>query len=465
MLVRRRGVGRRREGDVTVIEDGGPDRAPDPVVPEPGAHHPAETSDTVAPPGTTVRLEVVDSLGEYLRTVGRRLRGGESGMLPVFAALVLIVIVFQVETTKYLSGGDIVDILALASVYVMFGASETFALVLSEIDLSIAAVAFVGAMVMTELLAYPNNWPWWAAVVVGAGVCTLIGILQGTLITRVRIPSFVVTLAGFLGWHGFLIFITDIDRSAVGGVLSVPSSNVIWAIVNEQMSPTASWILLAVAVTLFGAYVWVRDARRRSGGLSAPPPSITLLVIVAVAAAGVVLVWICNFNRGTAFVVHEGLPYFVPVVAAVLVGLTVLFGRTRFGRYMYAIGANPEAARRAGINVALIRTAAFGMCGLTAFFAGVLYTSLQGSISITATVGTWTLLGVAAAVIGGTSLFGGRGKPVYSVLGGVTVAALFFGLDLLGVSADGTYMAIGVMLVAAAAVDAIVRRRRATSAV
>jgi D-xylose transport system permease protein len=425
-----------------------------------------EPGNGVLPPSDVTHAAVAGgALGDYVRTLGTRLMTGESGMLPVIVALVLIAIVFQVENSKYLSAGNIVNIFAYSSIYIMFGIAETFSLLLSEIDLSIAAVGFVGAMIMTELMTYPNNWPWWVAVVVALGACALIGAIQGAIITRLRIPSFVVTLAGYLGWFGFLIFITNLDRAAVGGVLSIPSSNPIWGLVNKQMNPAAGWIVLAAAVAAFGVYAWARDARRRFQKLSAPPRSITALEIAGVAAGGALVVWICNLNRGTAFAVQRGVPYFVPVVVVIVAAWTILAGRTRFGRYVYAIGANPEAARRAGINVSRIRTAAFMMGSLTACFAGILFASRQYSMSITVTAGSFTLLGVAAAVIGGTSLFGGRGKPAYAVPGGLTVAALYFGLYLLGVSADGTYMAIAVMLVAAAAVDTLVRRQGSKSAV
>lgn len=451
---------------MTAPESGGPETTGR-VALEPPAHEPPShdaASRELGPLIVTATPELVGSLREYLGALGRRLKNGESGMMPIVAALVLIAIVFQVLTTKYLSAGNIVNILAYASIYVMFGMGETFALLLSEIDLSTASVGFVGAMTMTELMTYPNNWPWWAAVIVAIAASAVIGAIQGTIITRLRIPSFVVTLAGDLGWYGFLIFITDVDKSAVGGVLEIPQSNPIWGLVSKEMSPAAGWSVLAASVAVFGLYMWARDARRRAQKLSAPPRSITALIIAAFAASGVVLVWVCNLDRGAVIPV-EGVPYFVPAVAVVVVAWTILCGRTRFGRYIYAIGANPEAARRAGINVARIRTAAFMMCSITACLAGILYASREGSMSITVTIGSFTLLGVAAAVIGGTSLFGGRGKPSYAVLGGLTVAALYFGLYLLGVSADGTDMAIAVLLVAAASVDTVVRRRRSTSAV
>ncbi len=405
-------------------------------------------------------LAAPSSLGEYLRDAGQRIKSGQSGMLPVILGLILIVVIFQVATSKYLTAGDIVNILAYSAIFVTFGLAETFALVLSEIDLSISYVGFVGAMIMAELVNTPFSWPWWAAIIVSLLACAVIGLVQGILITKVRIPSFVVTLAGLLGWEGFLIFITSSDSHAVGGVLSISSSKVIWGIVNNQMSVTAGWIVLAIIVVAFGAYVWFRDARQRSSGLNAPPPSITAVTILGVAVLGALLVWVSSFNRGTSFAVLRGVPYFVPVLIALIVLLTVLFQRTRFGRYLYAIGGNPEAARRAGINVNTIRIAAFVLCSFTAGIAGVIYASREGSMGIDVTGGTFTLLGVAAAVIGGTSLFGGRGKPVYAVIGGVIVAAIYYGLDLLGVSAAGEWMAIAVVLVAAATVDTLARRRR-----
>jgi D-xylose transport system permease protein len=448
---------------LTIVKGKGPEEPTGVATPD-GQKDDGQRQEAIAPVGLPVPAEVVGSLREYLGTVGRRIRNGESGMLPIIVALVVIVVVFQVETSKYLEAGDIVNLLALASIYIMFGMAETFALLLSEIDLSISYVGFTGAMIMAELITYPNNWPWYAGVIVGLGVCALIGGVLGTIITRLRIPSFVVTLAAYLGFEGFLIFITDIDKSAVGGVVSIPSTNVVWGIVSKQMSPTVGWIVLAVGVVVFAAYMWGRDARRRSAKLSAPPRSITALTIAGVAAIGIILVWICNINRGSALVVERGVPYFVPVVVVILIAWTLLLGRTRFGRYVYAIGANPEAARRAGIKVARIRTAAFIMCSLTAGMAGILYASRQGSMTISVTGGQFLLLGIAAAVIGGTSLFGGRGKMSYAVLGGLVVTAIYWGLYLLGVNADGTYMAIAVVLVAAATIDTLVRRRRATGA-
>jgi D-xylose transport system permease protein len=200
--------------------------------------------------------------------------------------------------------------------------------------------------------------------------------------------------------------------------------------------------------------------RRRSGGLTAPPLGITLMRVGVVAAGGIGLVLLCNANRGS-LVVLRGVPWVVPIIAVVLVAWSFLLGRTRTGRYIYAIGASPEAALRAGINVVWIRTLAFTMVGLTAGMAGIIYASRLGSISIDIDGGTLVLNAVAAAVIGGASLFGGRGKMVHALLGGLVIAAIANGLDLLNVTAAGQDMATAGVLIAAVAVDRLARRRAA----
>jgi D-xylose transport system permease protein len=209
----------------------------------------------------------------------------------------------------------------------------------------------------------------------------------------------------------------------------------------------------------FGAATARRDARRRASGLVAPPASLTALKIGVTAAAGIALVLVCNTDRG-ALVPIRGVPWVVFIVLAVLAAWSLLLGRTRFGRYVYAIGGNPEAARRAGINLARIRTACFALAGLTAGIAGIIYASRLRSVSTSLDGGTLVLYSVASAVIGGTSLFGGRGKPLHAVLGGVVIAAIYNGMGLLGMSAAAQYMVTALVLLAAVTVDAVARRGR-----
>jgi D-xylose transport system permease protein len=405
---------------------------------------------------------LADSLGEFVAAWWRRIRAGESGALPILAGLVVIIVIFQIQQPKFLSAGNIVNLLVQAAFFILLGLAEIYALLLSEIDLSVGFVGAVGAAIVAALISPPYNWPWWAGVIVGMGASAAIGALQGTLITRLHLPSFVVTLAGLLGWAGVLIFIFDSDKGAVGGVISISSNKVIYNLVNGNMSPLTSWILLVVLVGLFAFFSILRTVRRRSQGLAAPPLSITILTIILAAAAGVALVIVCNINRGV-LVPLRGVPWVVPFVLAVVAAASLLLSRTRTGRYIYAIGGSPEAARRAGINVTRIRTIAFTLAGFTAGLAGLVYMSRLGSISVGYDGGTYVLYAVAAAVIGGASLFGGRGKAVHALLGGIVIAAVYNGLALLGISTAGTEIATALVLLAAVSVDSLVRRRSASS--
>ena len=238
-------------------------------------------------------------------------------------------------------------------------------------------------------------------------------------------------------------------------------NNVLSDIEGGSLSPLASWIGMAVAVGLAGALFVVRDSRRRASGLAAPPASVTWLKVALMAIAGVVVVLIGNTNRGVAIAVR-GVPWVVLVVLVVLVAWSFLLGRTRFGRYIYAIGGNAEAARRAGINLNRIRVTAFVLAGVTAGIMGIVYASFLGSISTNVQGGQNVLYAVAAAVIGGVSLFGGRGKMLGAVLGGVIVAVIYNGLQLLGLGAASQNIWTAAVLLAAVTIDTVARHSRPT---
>jgi D-xylose transport system permease protein len=423
--------------------------------------------DETAAPETEAELTaaapevLADSLGDYLRAQWRRIKSGESGALPVIAGLIVIIIFFQIERSKFGSALNLVNLFQQSSIYILLGAAEIFALVLSEIDLSVGFVLGVGGFAIAELAGSPVNFPWWLAIIGGVGVTALIGYIQGNLITRLHVPSFVVTLAGLLFFEGVVIELANIDKSAVGGVMSLSSSSVIFKLVNDNISVAASWIILVVVIAIYAAVSIRRAAHRRAQGLSAPPLSITLLQIGAAAIGGIALVYVCSINRGL-LIPLKGVPYVIPFVGLVLLVYSIFLGRSRLGRYMYAIGGNPEAARRAGINVPRVRRIAFVLSAMTAGIAGLVYVSFLGSISTGVDGGTYTLYGVAAAVIGGASLFGGRGKPLHALLGGLVIGVVYNGLALMGISAAGQFMATAVVLLVAAAIDALVRRRGAT---
>jgi D-xylose transport system permease protein len=403
---------------------------------------------------TTAPPEVVaDTLGGYLRAWLVRIKAGESGVLPVVGGLILISALFQSLNRHFLAAGNLVNLLVQGSVYMLLAMGEVYALLLGEIDLSIGFVSGIGGIVTAELVKQQSGWPWWAAILAGLLACAAIGALHGTIITRVGLPSFVVTLAGLLGWQGVMLLILG-----KGGSLPI-NDKVVNDIASGNLTSAAGWVLMLVLVAIFGLRTWWRDGRRRASGLVAPPASVSVLKVAGALVAGVVVVAICNTNRGT-LVPIRGVPWVVLLVLAVLAAWTALLGRTKFGRYIYAIGGNAEAARRAGVNLSLVRTAAFTLASFTAGIGGIVYASRLRSVSTALDGGTLVLYAVAAAVIGGTSLFGGRGKALHAVLGGLVIAAIDNGMGLQGFSAASKYVVTALVLLAAVTIDALARRGR-----
>ena len=396
---------------------------------------------------------VAGSVPEYLRASLSRIRAGQVGILPVVGGLLLVSVIFQSLNSQFLTAGNLVNLLVQAAVFSVLAMGEIYALLLGEIDLSIGFVAALGGVVLAELLKPSGlDWPWWAAILVALLVCAAIGVLQGSIITRLGLPSFVVTLAGLLFWEGLTLKILG-----SGGSVLI-SDSIVNDIASGNLSPIAGWVVMLVIVGLFGVLTWRRDARRRAAGLVAPPPGLTALKIGGGLVGGVVIVLICNTDRGRILPI-QGVPWVVVLVFGILAAWTFVLGRTRFGRYVYAIGGNAEAARRAGVNLRMIRTVAFTLCSFTAGMAGVIYASRLRSIS-TAFDQTLVLYAVAAAVIGGTSLFGGRGKALHGVLGGVVIAAIANGMGLLGLSPASQYMVTALVLLIAVTIDALTRRGR-----
>jgi D-xylose transport system permease protein len=430
------------------------------VEPTPEAAEDAEiASDAAASAAPEV---IADSLGEYVRIWLTRVRSGDSGFLPVLLGLVAIVIYFQARSSLFLSAGNLVNLITQAAWIATLGMAEVFVLLLGEIDLSIGYTAAIGAVFTCWVLVPPNPWPWPIAVLIGLAVPAIWGAVQGIIITRLRLPSFVVTLAGQLAAFGFLLYIMNVASPGSGGTIRL-YNNVLSDIETGSMSPLAGWIVMIVAVVLAGGLFVTRDSRRRASGLAAPPASVTWLKVAAMAVAGVVVVLIGNTNRGRFLLVVRGVPWVVLVILVVLVIYSFLLGRTRFGRYIYAIGGNAEAARRAGISLTRIRVLAFTLAGLTAGITGIIYTSYLGSISTGVQGGQNVLLAVAAAVVGGVSLFGGRGKMVGAVLGAVIVAVIYNGLELLGLGAAAQNLWTAAVLLAAVTVDTVARRSSQTS--
>jgi D-xylose transport system permease protein len=402
---------------------------------------------------------VAQSLGQYLRASWARVRGGNSGVLPVVLAIVVVAISFQIENSKFLSAQNLVNLFEQSTIYMLLAIAEIFALLLGEIDLSVGLVMGLGSVVVAELVQPTGaNLPWWAAIIVTLLLCCAVGAFQGTLVARLKMPSFIVTLGGLLILEGVAIIVLGGGLVGIGNA-QYKNELVLYNIFNGAFNTTVSWILLAVVLGASGAGLWLRDARKRRHGLEAPPPSLTAVKIVLMAVAGIGLVVICNVNRAHVGTI-EGVPYIIPIVLVVLGASTVLLQRTRFGRYVYAIGGNAEAARRAGVSLTSIRTWCFVLSALISGIAGVLFASWQVSLTtnIIKAANNYVLLAVAAAVIGGTSLFGGRGKTIHGVLGGLVIGGIYNGLYLLGVSSQWIDVVVAAVLIAAAFIDVLSRR-------
>jgi D-xylose transport system permease protein len=415
-----------------------------------------ETDEAALEEAAIVAPEVLaGSLQEYLRLWWRRIRSGESSTLPVTIGLIAIVIYFQARDSLFLSAGNLVNLAVQGAPIVVLGMAEVFVLLLGEIDLSVGYNAAIGGVV-TAWAAF--SLPWWIAIILGLAASAFIGLVLGTLVTRLRLPSFVVTLAGLLGLEGLLLNLVPWTGHGSGGTIPV-SSHVINDITGGNMSPTLGWIVMVGVVAVAGVAMFLRARSRRANNLAAPPLGIIALRVAVMAIAGVVVVLVGNTNRGRLTPVR-GVPWIVVIVLALLALWTLLLSRTRFGRYVYAIGGNAEAARRAGVNLAMVRTGAFMLTGLTAGIAGVIYASWLGSVSSDFNGGQYVLWAVAAAVIGGTHLFGGVGKILHALLGGVVVAAIYNGLSLLGTGAATTDIVTALVLLAAVSIDTLTRRGR-----
>jgi D-xylose transport system permease protein len=377
----------------------------------------------------------------------------------VVLGLVIVAVGFQIANSKFLSALNLVNLFEQSTVYMLLAMAEIFALLLGEIDLSVGLVMGLGSVVVAELVQPSGaNLPWWVAIILTLLACAAVGFIQGTLVARFRMPSFIVTLGGLLILEGVAIIV--LGGSLVGiGNTQYANENALYDFYWGSFSPVVGWIVLVVLVAAAAAGMWMRDARKRRRNLVAAPRSLTILKIVLIAVAGVAVVAVCNVNRAHSGVI-EGVPYVIPIVLIVLGVCTVLLQRTKFGRYVYAIGGSAEAAQRAGIRLASIRTWCFVLAAVISGIAGVLFASWQVSLTtnIIKASNNYVLLAVAAAVIGGTSLFGGRGKTIHGVLGGLVIGGIYNGLYLLGVSSQWIDVVVAGVLLAAALIDVLSRR-------
>jgi len=424
---------------------------------------------TAAPEAAAVAVPpelVAQSLGEWFRAWAARLRAGQSGVLPVVLGLVLISIVFTAISPNhlFLAAGNLVNLFQQSAVFMVLAMAEIFVLLLGEIDLSVGFTAGVGGVIAVQLVEpVTTKWPWWAAIVAALLACGLIGALQGSLITRLRLSSLIVTLAGSLILNGVMLILLGLGPFSGYPSLLSHDANVqtLYKLMWGTINPVVSWIGMGVVVVAIASLLWLSDSRRRRSGLVAPPVGLTLLKIALIAVVSIVVVAICNINRANLGTL-EGVPWVIPIVLGVFGVWMVLVQRTQFGRYVYAIGGNPEAARRAGVNLATIRTWCFVLCAFTAGIGGLLYASYLGGMSNNFNGGQLVLYAIAAAVIGGTSLFGGRGKMLHGILGGLVIGGIYNGMYLLAIDVQWQFIVTGFVLLVAVTIDAL-SRRSATS--
>ncbi|MCW8100386.1 ABC transporter permease [Streptomyces tauricus] len=393
-----------------------------------------------------------------LRSVARnyvdRVRGGELGALPAILGLIVLCVFFSVLRPVFLSELNFANLLTQGAGSIAIAMGLVFVLLLGEIDLSAGYASGVCAAVLAILLT-DHGWPWYGAAGAAILTGTVIGLVLGLLVAKVGIPSFVVTLAAFLGFQGIVLMLLK-----EGTNISIRDETIL-AVANNNLSPALGWVLLAVSVGAYAAIQLRRSRNRRRRGLAPAPPVLLAVRIGGLAVLGAVAVHLLNQERSRNVIVDslKGVPIVVPVIAVLLVAGTFLLQRTSFGLHIYAVGGNAEAARRAGINVAAIRISAFVICSSLAAVGGIIAASRGNSVDPNTGGSNVLLLAVGAAVIGGTSLFGGRGRVVDAVLGGMVVAVIQNGMGLMGYSSGVKYAVTGSVLLVAAGVDALSRRR------
>jgi D-xylose transport system permease protein len=390
------------------------------------------------------------SVGDAVRGWWIGVRNGELGSLPIAVGIIIIAIYFQSRNSNFLTAGNFVNLIAQASPVIVIGMGIVFVLLLGEIDLSVGYVSGIGGVVAATLLVPDGNQvSTTVALIAALGSGLLIGLLQGYWFAKVGVPSFVVTLAGLLAWNGVVLQVIGNSGTIV------IQDKVINGLANDYMSSTLALTVLIVSI---GGYaiqqvLWVRQRAR--AGLPNVPWTLIILRILLLAGAGLFVVLWADTDRG--------IPYVGLLMLVLYVFWTFILGRTRFGRHVYAVGGSAEAARRAGINVDGIRIAVFAISGFMAAMGGIILASRLSSVDTSTGGGSILLYSIAAAVIGGTSLFGGRGSIRSAVLGGIVIGMVANGLGLLNVAVGTQFIVTGIVLLAAATLDSLSRRRSAAA--
>jgi D-xylose transport system permease protein len=397
------------------------------------------------------------TLGESVRAYFTRVRGGDMGALPSVLGLVVLFVVFGIANDRFLSDLNMANLISQSGSIIILAMGLVPVLLLGDIDLSAGVAGGVAACVM-GLELVKQDQPWYLAVLAGLATGALIGLIIGVLVAKLGIPSFVVTLAFFLGLQGVTLkLIGD------GGSVRIDDP-VISGIANDNLTPFWGWILTIAVIAGYATITLWGHHRKVAQNLQHQPLAVVVAQNIALAVILLAVTYLLNQNRSVNpnFPI-EGIPYVLPVVAVLLILWTFILGRTTFGRHVYAVGGNSEAARRAGIGVDRIRILVFICCSTMAAVSGIVAASYGGKVSTSSGGGNVLLYAVGAAVIGGTSLFGGKGKARDAVIGGLVIATIANGLGLLNQASYINFLVTGGVLLLAASVDAISRRRRSAT--
>ena len=391
------------------------------------------------------------TIRDQFRAYIRRLKGGEMGSVPAILGILILTVIFQILSPFFITKLNFVNLFVQSAELMMLSAALVFVILLAEIDLAAGVTAGV-AMAIFIVLVKSAAWPWIPAMIVAFIAGMLIGAFIGFMVAKIGVPSFVVSLAFFLGFQGMQLVLLG-----EGGVYRVEVPTVL-AIMNKNLPPVGGWLLLILCTTLsYAISIWDRR-RRTKTGLDNKPFAIILMKLGTLVVLGSISVYYMNLNRSQGAIPIKGVPIVIPIAIVILAIGTLVLDRTRFGRHLYAVGGNPEAARRAGIKVVKIRIIAFTVCSFLAVVSGVFHASRIGSVDGSAGH-TIVLSGVAAAVVGGVSLFGGRGRLSHAVVGSIVISMIDNGLGLLQMKAGINFLVQGGVLLMAATIDALARRR------
>jgi D-xylose transport system permease protein len=422
----------------------------------------AETVSEPAAQSALLASQQPQSPGEYVRAYLNRLRGGDFGSMPIIFGLILIAVIFQTANDAFLTPRNLINLVVQMAGITVIAYGVVFVLLLGEIDLSVGYVSAVGgvttAILLRDSLTNPAlSWmDWWNVIPIALLIVTAIGFLHGFLITYFQLPSFIVTLAGLLAWNGVVLIIVG-----DGGTVVVQNP-VVRGLASEVLPPFMSWVVVGAFIAFYALNEYWQMRTRLEAGLRAKPVGIIVAQIALMAVAGGFLAYLFNLNRALNAQANpiQGMPVIAVIMLILLMVMTFVAERTRFGRYVYAIGGNKEAARRAGIRVERIRVIVFMISSFMAGIGGIILASRLKSVATDAGGGSLLLYAIASAVIGGTSLFGGRGKVSSAVLGALVVTSVENGMGLLNLSSGVKFIITGLVLLAAVIIDALSRRRQ-----